>query len=343
MHKLEGLARVHFKLRRGTQTQALNYCKKGDQSKAEWRKHGVNGENFGKNVKFHEYGVENLTVTKQGARTDLNEVYELVKQNKTDIQIIEEVGFAPYVRCYKAIDKVRLSVMPEWDRKREIILIHGDSGIGKSRMAFDEFGEFYEMPIQANFNSSLWFDGYIGQPTLVLDDFTGEMYLSQLLRLLDVYLRKVQVKGSFVWMTAKRMVITTNIHPSKWYTWSDRENQEEALKRRFVEYGHIRAWSTNKKLEEVDPDDFWPIAPRKDKMKEYLPKGVKRTVAEALMPLPPRQVNLKELAKNILVISNDSLEGEISWDEDDVDKGSLFVPNPYACWVSAMPNQKSLF
>lgn len=69
-------------------------------------------------------------------------------------------------------------------------------------------------------------------------------------------------------MTAKRMIVTSNIHPSQWYKWIGRENQEEALKRRFVEFGFIMGWTKNG-LDKVDPEDFWPILPTKNSRTVY--------------------------------------------------------------------------
>jgi len=85
-------------------------------------------------------------------------------------------------------------------------------------------------------------------------------------------------------MTAKRIIVTTNIHPSKWYTWEKRENQEEALRRRFVEYGYIMAWTVDG-LAKVDIDDFWPI--QSTATARHCFKSLNaplRTVREAIMP-----------------------------------------------------------
>jgi len=190
LHKLAGLGRAHFEVRRGTQLDAINYCKKGDQTHAEWQVDNINGLHFGLNAKFIEFGVP--TSIKAGQRTDIEAVYELVKQGKNDQEIIESEGFGAYNRCYRALNQVRLQIRPEWTREREIILIHGDSGIGKTRWAYDNYPNLFEMAVQ---NGTLWFDGYAGEETVLIDDFAGEIYLAAFLKLLDVYLRKLAVKG----------------------------------------------------------------------------------------------------------------------------------------------------
>lgn len=187
---MAGLGRAHFEVRRGTQTDAINYCKKGEQSHAEWSLDNINGKNFGVNAKFIEFGVP--TPIKPGQRTDLEQVYELVKAGKNDQEIIEETSFAAYARCYRALSQVRIQVRPEWDMKREIILIHGDSGIGKTRWAYQNYPGLFEMAVQ---NGTLWWDGYAGEETVLIDDFVGEVYLGALLKIIDIYLRKFAVKG----------------------------------------------------------------------------------------------------------------------------------------------------
>jgi len=279
--KLPGLGRVFFKNRRGSQEQAIAYTKKGSQSKREWKRDGANGPNYGKNCdSWVEYGEP--SVSKQGARTDLERPYELVKEGKTNTQIIEECGFGVFVRCYRALDRIRLEIRPEWKNAREVILIYGASGLGKTLWAYTKFddlkvGGMYEMPIS---KKNEWYDGYANEETLLIDDFGAQMPLVSLLKLIDRYVRKVPVKGSQVWMVAKRIVITSNIHPSKWYSWLNREEQQYALFRRFTEF---RAW-TGKCIEAVDPFDFWPVLPPKPaEMHAYKP--LNRVVEKPIAPM----------------------------------------------------------
>lgn len=337
--KLPGLGRCAFKIRKGNQRQAIDYTRKGEQTKKEWKAKGVNGVNFGKNADWIEFGIP--TQKQQGKRSDLDGIYDLVVEGKTDAQIIDDVGFGAFNRCYKAIDKVRLQHRPSWERKREIILIHGDTGIGKTRWAYINYPDLYEMPLQSN---TMWFDGYAGEETVLLDDFSGEMILTQLLKLLDIYLRKVPVKGSQVWMTAKRFIVSTNKHPSDWYQWVGRENQEEALKRRFVDYGYFMAWTTlsNGKngLGEVDPDDFWPVAPTVVNRKVYLARGQIRCINEVMMP--PQQTKITshydQKVAEIMKISSDDSSEEIGYmfgNEYMKKLSKLFVHVPPSKYITA--------
>lgn len=62
-------------------------------------------------------------------------------------------------------------------------------------------------------NSALWWDGYIGQKTVVLDDFRPWWCpFSFLLRILDRYPIRVQVKGGFVNFVPEKIIITTPLN-----------------------------------------------------------------------------------------------------------------------------------
>ena len=258
LQKLPGLEKAHFLLRRGTQGQARSYCMKGDQSKAEWNSFHEKGPNFGKGANWSEYGI--LVEDNNNGRFDLNQLDYFVKEGYNNEQLIEEVGWGTWSRNLKGIDRRRLECKPKWENKREIILIHAEPGAGKTSWVEENFKDVYKQPVQKNME---WFDGYNGQETMVIDEFEGQMQLTNLLRVLDIYLEMLPVKGSFVWHTAKRIIVITNNHPHSWYQWqtigyADRSNKEAALRRRFKQYGFIMAW-TKLGLAKVDIDKYWPM------------------------------------------------------------------------------------
>lgn len=67
-----------------------------------------------------------------------------------------------------------------------------------------------------------WFDGYDGQPIVILDDYRGEYPLQMFLKLCDRYSMQVPVKGGFVNWGPKKIYITSNLHPNDWYPDEDR-------------------------------------------------------------------------------------------------------------------------
>lgn len=279
LKKLNGFERIKFFKRFGTQAQARDYCAKGEQTHKEWLLHGIKGPNYGKNAKFEEYG--ELTPGRAAKGTfDMQQIYTMVVGQKTDTEIAE-IAFGPFSRSLRAIDRIRAQNPPQCLTKREIILVYGDSDIGKTRWAKDTFSDLWEMPI--NSQSGTWFDGYYNQETALIDEFSGQMHLDQALRLLDPwYVRMVNVKTSFVWWNPKRIIVTTNIHPSLWYKWAGRENQQFSLRRRFTE---IRGWTHLANglvgLAPLNIHKFWPLGedkthnrfvwePREDNLSEFV-------------------------------------------------------------------------
>lgn len=104
----------------------------------------------------------------------------------------------------------------------------GKTGTGKSRRAWDEatFDAYPKVP------TNVWWCGYRGQCNVVIDEFRGQIGISHMLQWLDRYPCIVQVKGSSVSLQAKKIWITSNLHPRDWYPGTD-EATIDALMRRL--------------------------------------------------------------------------------------------------------------
>ena len=96
----------------------------------------------------------------------------------------------------------------------DVYYIEGPTGIGKTYGIFERFPDAYRPIVSGD---KVWFDGYDGQETLLLDELRGNIKMSLLLQLLDPYPLKVEVKGGMVPAKWKRVFITTNTPPEKWY------------------------------------------------------------------------------------------------------------------------------
>lgn len=227
---------AHWEIRKGDHKQAKNYCSKSDTR--------INGP--------WEAGEEPA----QGKRSDIKDIYTMVKAKKTDEEILEATEGAA-ARYEKAIKFTRfVMTKKESDRQLQgvkIITLYGPTGTGKTYAAVNFLagkGDYYicESPSQAN--TKLWFDGYEGQHTLILDDFDG-CYCAYryLLRLLDCYELKVEVKGGHAWACWTTVVITTNRHPSNWYDGVD----HSPLQRRLLKPGsEIRYMDTQGVYKRMD-------------------------------------------------------------------------------------------
>jgi hypothetical protein len=94
----------------------------------------------------------------------------------------------------------------------------GATGSGKSRLASELAGvDAYWKP------QGKWWDGYTGQSNVILDDFRADWFsYGYMLRLLDRYPLKVEVKGSYVEFVATHIYITSHMNPTECFaTWED--------------------------------------------------------------------------------------------------------------------------
>lgn len=135
----------------------------------------------------------------------------------------------------------RYAVPPPIDRQVEVHLHLGKTGTGKTYDAVHSVENPSDVYIK---DTGKWFDNYIGQPVIVMDDFAGassHISLAETLRLLDAYRYQVEVKGSYEWLRATTIYVTSNLYPRAWYKWESREEQYHALLRRFTTITYYRS------------------------------------------------------------------------------------------------------
>lgn len=205
------LPQAHIEPRRGTQAQAKEYASKEDTR--------VEGP--------FEFGT--FTPAEPGKRNDVIAFRDAILSGKRKRELLEEFP-ADLQRYPKFVEFCRSTIVQQPRTSLRVILLWGEPGLGKSRMAFESTDDLYTVPI----GKDLWFDGYDGQTSLLLDDFSGEMKLVHLLRLLDIYPMQVPVKGVFVNLVATTIWITSNKPPLEWYDWEKHGNvRYRALMRRF--------------------------------------------------------------------------------------------------------------
>lgn len=138
------------------------------------------------------------------------------------------------VRSYGNIKKIRVDSLKPIAIEKEVYVYWGRTGAGKSRLAWEEAGlEAYPKDP----NTKFW-DGYVGQESVVIDEFRGSISISHLLRWLDRYPVIVEVKGSSCVFNAKSLWITSNLSPDEWYPDLDQETKS-ALRRRFTKVIHF--------------------------------------------------------------------------------------------------------
>lgn len=142
---------------------------------------------------------------------------------------LEDIPSDIYVRYYGTLKRIACDHRPpvaslptlqnEW--------LWGPSGCGKSKSARDRFPDAYIKDPKEK-----WWDGYIGQETVIIDDFdkyqvaqSGDMK-----RWCDHYPFPAQIKGSTLFIRPLRIIVTSNYAPEE--IWQD-TNTLEPINRRF--------------------------------------------------------------------------------------------------------------
>lgn len=202
--------RAHLEPMQGTAEQARDYCKKEDtRIEGPW-----------------ELG----HITTKGKRTDLEDAYNAIVRTGDWSAGGAKISLKYASGCIKAASKFP----PPMREDLKIICIKGDTGIGKTYWAWHTFPDLFS-PYYGN--SGIWWDGYEGQETILLEEYRGQLPLQKLLQVLDPYPLRLEVKGGCVPARFKFIIITTNTHPNDWYQDKPgqftRDKEREALARRL--------------------------------------------------------------------------------------------------------------
>lgn len=185
--------------REGSQQQARDYCM---STGAHANKPRLEGP--------FEFGI--FKPTSQGQRNDLLVLREdLLAKTLTPQEIVDK-HFVSYMKYKNNIQWYKNTYLPErrnWPM--EITLYIGPKGTGKSRACNDAYPDAFWK------NKGKWWDGYNNQETVIMDDYYGWLPFDDLFRLLDRYPLWIEQKGSSIPFLSKRILLTSNRPPWKWY------------------------------------------------------------------------------------------------------------------------------
>lgn len=170
----------------------------------------------------------------RGKRNDITDFLEDVESNGKRKAVAKDP--ATYVKYHKGLDKA-WAILHEPELRTdypEVYWVYGPSGIGKTG-----FGASTSYVIINNYP---WFDGYLDQETVILDEIDkAEIPLRVLLQLTDRYDIHVQVKGSTVRFNPPRIVITSSVHPKTLYP----DTEWQQIRRRLKNVGtkNVVGWN----------------------------------------------------------------------------------------------------
>ncbi len=210
---------AHIERRRGTREDAINYCTK-EETGLFCQDQSLEGPFF-RNLKKG-----------QGQRTDLLAVKEDMDIGMS-LKDISEKHFYKWLKYNRGFEKYKLYHADTSWRNVEVLVFWGKTGVGKTRKAWAIDPELFRLPNPGKDYSSLWFNGYFGQTTMLIDEFYGQIRWSDFLAITDGHYVPVEIKGTYSYLQVTRIIITSNSHPNTWYRYAPPHMAYETLLRRL--------------------------------------------------------------------------------------------------------------
>lgn len=229
----------HFEMCKGTCSDNRDYVFKC----GKW----INSEKSTTNIKDSHYEWGEMPIERQGSRTDLSDLYDMIKSGMSDYDILLENP--SYMSRLDVIGQCRQVLMRrEYQNKwRDVYVtyIYGKSRSGKTRYVFDMFG-YDNVYRVVDYVSP--FDDYESQDVLVLDEFRSSLNFSFLLNLLDGYPLSLHCRYHNKQACFTKVYIISNIPLRQQYYNFQKEEPESwnALLKRineimFFEHGTFRS------------------------------------------------------------------------------------------------------
>lgn len=145
-----------------------------------------------------------------------------------------------------------------------VILTIVNKGSGKTSGVYKRHAGDQVFCLALSNGTTTWWDGYRGQPVILIDEFEGEgISWATLKQITDPWFNAtVPVKGGFVALTADTIYISSNKEPELWYpkvgetAWKEMNRRisewvdfgrEEHMKPRLAAAA-LRKWTTPEKL-----------------------------------------------------------------------------------------------
>lgn len=204
---------VHIEKQLGTNTQARNYCWKG-----QFENKGTKYPQPSAILSYHgEF------TAGQGERKDILKVKDLLDKGLTHYDICNEDDkyFQSYGRYHNFFEKYKLwsdNVKYNKCRKElECYILFGHKDTGKTQSILNKYGckncYILKDPKRDNKN---W-NGYESQLVLIIDDFYSWIPFNDILRILDNKPYRVRMLNGYRWAQWIKVFITSNKSPDEWY------------------------------------------------------------------------------------------------------------------------------
>lgn len=200
----------HLEITKGTPEQNKIYCSK------------------------QEIIYETGELPQKGKRTDLKKIKdEIINENRTvdDIALEDPDIVHKYGRTLMLLEDIRLRNV-ERTEMTTCTWYYGKTGTGKSHRTYErdsKKGNRYIVPRDGD-----WWDGYVGQETVILNDFRGRIQYEEMLQMIDKYPYHVRRRGRAPRpFTSKHVIITSSLPPWEIYKNRMEEDNIDQLLRRI--------------------------------------------------------------------------------------------------------------
>lgn len=193
---------AHIDFARGSPRDNRDYITKSGKWE-DTEKHNTNLKDT-----FEEYG--NIPEYKQGKRTDLTAIYEMVEQGCNNAEIIRSYPDLS-IKYLDKIARMRLELQTNkfQSELRNITVnyVFGATGTGKSRTIIEEHGAANVYRVT---DYDHMFDQYNGQPVLVFEEFRSSVKMQDMLNYLDIYPIALPARYTNKWAMFTTVYIVSN-------------------------------------------------------------------------------------------------------------------------------------
>ena len=237
---------AHLEIAHGSSLQNMEYVFKA----GKWLKDKKHETNLPDT--HEEYG--EVPVERKGARNDLSDLYDMIKQGMTNFEIIEECP--DYMLQLDKIERVRQTVKEEsfknTFRQIETIYIWGITGAGKTRGIMEQYG--YENVFRVT-DYAHPFDTYKGQDVIIFEEFRSSIKISDMLIYLEGYPTELPCRYTKKVACFTKVYLITNIYLFKQYETIQTESPHtwQAFLRRIKTVKHYQSADN---IQEYHTEDY---------------------------------------------------------------------------------------
>ena len=166
---------------------------------------------------------------KQGKRNDIIDAVECLKENlgkRKPFKAVCEQYPEVAMKFHKGLHFVANQLVEDRTESPEVYVYIGSTGTGKSSFARKWLPEAWVW----NPAKDKWFDGYLGQVEAIFEEYRGQLPYASMLSVLDRYTHEHQIKGGMIDFVAKRIAITSPMHPLLWYPRQAESERTDSIK-----------------------------------------------------------------------------------------------------------------